>query len=192
MTILESNGHVGINKTNPGGMLSIKADISGDIHSGLHFDPVSGTQDWYMYIAGDDALTIRDDNNDVITIETGGHVGIETTSPNAGLDVNTDVILGVSGTRFMEIRQITGTTNATGYYTQYIDKLSVGWTGAKTRLLSLEMQVNSSTGNWVGVSNTSSGISYYLDNDGRTVWIHYPNEAAYHSRPWRAMVMRMP
>ena len=150
--------------------------------------------DFYVVNRQSGNLVFGTNNSTNLTINNSGQVGIQTTDSGAGLDVNTDVILGVSGTRFMEIQEITGTTGVSGHYTYHADKLPVGWIGEKTRLLSLEIRSGNVSCNWIsmGYIVSNRGIAGILDHDGRDFWVYHPENSAFHSRPWRAMIMRMP
>lgn len=133
--------------------------------------------------------------DNAMTVLKNGNVGIGVENPNASLEVNGDIILGESGTRFMEILEITGITGS-GTFTAYTDKLPSGWTGAKTRVLSFELQNNNTSGAWysAGFSATPGGdeIAYHLIHFNRDMTVYYPDQTWFHGRDWRAMIMRMP
>jgi len=120
-----------------------------------------------------------------------GWVGIGHTTPEATLDVEGTVKIGTSGKIFSEIREITGTTGATGYYSTVT--YPTGYTMANTRVLSVE--INSSGSVWVGLgynyANTANiPISYYLSS-GSTIYIFHPAVASMHSRAFRVMLMKV-
>lgn len=52
-----------------------------------------------------------------LVIDNTGNVGVNTASPGANLDVSGDMILGAEGTRFLEIKEVTGTTRGVDEYT---------------------------------------------------------------------------
>ena len=201
------SGNVGVGIANPSQKLTVYDDSQARIalqignsgttaSDGLQIIHGQGTngQSWIINNENHNFHLGTNGSND-ITIENGGQVGIQTTAPNANLDVNGDVILGENGTRFMEIVEITGTTSSSStHYTSYSDKLPEGWIGDKTRLLSLEIQHNSSN-NWASMGAATDGshsISGWLDNDGRTFWVYYPDQTVWKGTAWRAMIMRMP
>lgn len=144
----------------------------------------------------DDKFIVENSDAEAGLVVTGeGNVGIATTAPEANLHVDGDVILGISGTRFMEILEITGITG-TGTYTTYTDKLPSGWTGEKTRVLSFEIQNYNTGGAWysAGYAATTGGdeIAYHLIHFSREMTVYYPDASRFHGRTWRAMIMRMP
>ncbi len=112
------------------------------------------------------------------------------------------VDLGLGGTPFLEIREITG-TNGNGVAPQ----LPVGWTGAKTRLLSLEMKFGTSD-EWVSLGfyiDDCTGAIFspghgertvslvFTEPNGRGLNIFYPLCGdIFDNSPWRAIIMRMP
>lgn len=112
------------------------------------------------------------------------------------------VDLGSGGTPFLEIREITG-TNGNGVAPQ----LPVGWTGAKTRLLSLEMKFGTSD-EWVSLGfyiDDCTGAIFspghgeravslvFTEPNGRGLNIFYPLCGdIFDNSPWRAVIMRMP
>ena len=174
--------------------IAVQSDYSGTGYSdGLQIIHGQGTngQSWIINYE-DHHLHIGTNGNNDITIEDGGQIGIQTTSPGANLDVNGDVILGESGTRFMEIQEITGTTGSLGDVTDYSNGLPEGWTGAKTRLLSLEILYNG--GHWyaMGFENTEGKIAARFEDTSREFTVYFPGQPQFRNQPWRAMIMRMP
>jgi hypothetical protein len=202
MTI-KSDGNVGIGMTDPANNLHVyggtythvnfQNSTTGQSSSdGLNFF-ISG---YNAYIRNQEAanLYLGTDNSTDVTIESGGDVGIQTTNPEASLDVNGDVIIGENGVRFLEIKEISGITGDLTE-TYYGNALPPGWTGEKTRVLSLEIQYgDSGLGNWlaIGYSNALGKIACYLDHDGRGFGLYYPLDPYFHGSPWRAVIMRMP
>jgi hypothetical protein len=122
-------------------------------------------------------------------------VGIGTATPSAKLDVSGDIVLGESGSRFLEIQEVTGTTGVSNAVT-IPNALPDGWTGSNTRVLSFEIQYGSATGNWVTVGNdfinTQPSISASLGYASRTIILYYPDLAAYQNQSWRMVIMKMP
>lgn len=204
--VVTGEGNVGIGTTNPSLDLTVYGEIQSRIalqisHSGtgpydglqfIHGNGTNGTS--WIVNAEDHPLHLGTWGRNDITI-TDRQVGIQTSAPGANLDVNGDVILGISGTRFIEIQEITGITG-TRSFTSYTDKLPSGWTGAKTRVLSLEIQFNSNNGGWfsTGYSHRPGGveIACHLIHANRDMTIYYPDLDLFHGRAWRAMIMLMP
>lgn len=120
------------------------------------------------------------------------------------LKIEGEVTIGSSGAPFLEIREITG-TNGNGVAPQ----LPVGWTGAKTRLLSLEMKYGTSD-EWVSLgfyiddcslaifdgNHGERAVSVvFTEPNGRGLRILYPrcgDSDIFDHSPWRAVIMRMP
>lgn len=110
------------------------------------------------------------------------------------VQINGSTKLGINGTSFLEIREITGTTNASGSSVIVTEGLPDGWTGAKTRLLSLEIK-QSANNIWMGQGGNSGGdtsIWAFFYDDSRKIVIHYPEFHAFWNQTWRAVIMRMP
>ena len=112
-------------------------------------------------------------------------------------------MLALSGTPFLEIREISGTTGTGEFATTYAEGLPLGWVGDKTRLVSLE--INSGTrwyslGYWqidgcgaLGFDDGEATISAHFETSGRGLTIIYPRcNDKFENAPWRAIIMKMP
>jgi len=138
-------------------------------------------------------FTVRNSSgyNRLMTLDASNdRVGINTTTPDATLDVEGTVVVGASGKIFSEIREITGTTNASGGYT-YIDYPS-GYTMSNIRILSLDINYNGAA--WIGVGSSYSNtetprVFYYMDST--RIWIYYPTDPRFQSRAFRILVMKV-
>ncbi len=121
---------------------------------------------------------------------TNKRLGINTSAPDAALDVNGTMVVGSGGRVFSEIREITGTTNATGSATSF--NFPTGYNRDNTRVLSLEIQFSGL--GWMGINGyddnftDKTGIFYYL---GGTFVFYYPNNANFQGRPYRILVMKV-
>jgi len=113
------------------------------------------------------------------------------------------VDLGLGGTPFLEIREITGTTGTNEFATTYPDGLPLGWIGDKTRLLSLEIKSGTrwySIGFWqidgcgaLGFDDGEATISAHFEATGRGLTVVYPRcNDQFENAPWRAVIMKMP
>ena len=128
-----------------------------------------------------------------------GNVGIGTENPQSTLSVNGDVILGENGSKFLEIREITGTTSATGTGA-YIGILPAGWNGNNSRVLSLEILQHFGVpdmGTWVSQGYFSGGalgatVHAKIEATTQRIFIGYPDLPSFHSKPWRIIIMRRP
>lgn len=128
----------------------------------------------------------------IMTIDAANRsVGINTSTPSASLDVEGTMAVGSAGVVFSEIREITGTTNATGGVK--IISFPSGYTMANIRILSLE--VNYRGNSWIGLGGNQQNTSinervfYYLDVSG--IWVYHPPVADFQSRAIRMMVMKV-
>jgi hypothetical protein len=131
-------------------------------------------------------------NNFRMIIEAGGDVGIGTTNPTARLQVVGDTKFGASGVAFNEMREITGTTGATGNYT--LISLPSGYDMGNTRVLSAEINFGSYA--WAGTGShyrTAAATLYNLSTflSGSAVFLYYPNEPEYHSQNFRILIMQI-
>ena len=127
-----------------------------------------------------------------MTITGAGNVGIGTQTPVAKLDVVGTTKLGASGIDFSGIRELTATTG-TGHVTNFT--MPTGLTQDNVRVLSCEINFGGSY--WVGLGahfrppgTDVYNVSYLLL--GSTFYVYYPDEADYHSRAVRIIVMVMP
>jgi hypothetical protein len=121
---------------------------------------------------------------------TNKRLGINTSAPDAALDVNGTMVVGSGGRVFSEIREITGTTDATGSATSF--DFPPGYNRDNTRVLSLEIQFKGL--GWMGINGydanftDKTGIFYYMSG---TFIFYYPNNANFHGRPYRVLVMKV-
>jgi len=122
--------------------------------------------------------------DNAMTVLKNGKVGIGTENPNASLEVNGDIILGESGTRFMEMREFTGTTSSTVW--NITVSYPSGWNKDNTRIISCEIQ--NDLGTWYGVSHSYNIYGYVLNTGNIT--ISYGE--GFKNNPYRVVAMRMP
>jgi hypothetical protein len=126
-------------------------------------------------------------------IDSDGHVGIGTSVPTANLHVEGGTKIGSSGVTFNELREITGTTGASGTGTSIA--LPSGYTAENTRVLSYEIKVFGTS--WFGLGSHFRALpagslynqSYIMV--GTTLYVYYPNDADYHSRDFRVLIMQI-
>jgi|GEM_PF-2707809 len=118
------------------------------------------------------------------------NAGFGTTTPNATLDVNGTVQIGVSGKLFSEIYEITGTTAATLDRTFFA--YPAGYNMTNTRVLSCEVNYNGSS--WVGMGGCTSPntdiekLFYFL---GSSISLYYPANTSFQNRAFRMLVMKV-
>ena len=127
-------------------------------------------------------------------IESGGDVGINTLDPTARFQVVGDTKFGLDGVAFNELREITGVTG-TGNSTNI--SLPSGYDENNTRVLCVEIQFGD--GAWAGLGShyrtppasppNLYNLSYQLF--GNTIYINYPDDPDYHSKPFRVLIMQI-
>ena len=167
-------------------------EFSSDTWGGITFN--SQNESVYaglIYNFSDDRVMIRTGaQDDRLVIAQDGNVGINTTTPDAKLDVNGDVKLGASGVIFSELREITGTTDVSLYYTNV--NLPSGYTEDNTRVLSLEINYNGDR--WTGLANnnlsgSNNNVSYMLN--GTLLIIYVPDMTIFKNRAFRILLMKV-
>lgn len=128
-----------------------------------------------------------------MTITGAGDIGIGTTAPTARLDVRGGTKIGVSGVTFNELREITGTTIASG--TQTVVPLPSGYNADNTRVLSAEVQLFGDR--WVGLGSNHRAVpagnitntSYLLL--GTTLYLFNPDNTDYQDKAYRILIMQI-
>ncbi len=162
--------------SNDGFMVGIETDLDGFVwnweNGPIHF----GTNNNYRMI-----------------IEPAGDVGIGTTDPTSTLQVVGDTKFGFNGIAFTELREITGTTSATGVSTQIV--YPSGYTVLNTRVLSVEVYFGNS--GWAGLGahyrtippTTLYNLSYYMNSS--YIFLYHPDLSEYHSRAYRVLIMQI-
>ncbi len=153
--LIDTNGNVGIGTTNPGYKLDINGDLNLGANSMLRFGGnsklfVSGGQT-ITYVGGNnttDGWQIKNYNSNVLfQVQSGGNVGIGTSSPIAKLDVNGGVEWGVMR-RSKDI----------GYHAAPVD-LGSGWKFCGLTAVSIQYQagqcwIEESSGIWTLKTNS--------------------------------------
>ena len=146
-----NTGKVGIGTNIPNSVLHIKTSAS---ELARFESNVASTSKWLaiyqensrkgMIWSINDDIKLRSDagglafqtgglNTDRMVITADGKTGIGDTTPDATLDVEGTVVIGAAGKVFSEIREITGTSAATGNYTSLV--YPTGYTRENTRIL---------------------------------------------------------
>ena len=130
----------------------------------------------------DERLTILGSN---------GNIGIGDITPDASLDVEGTVKVGVNGKSFSELTELTGTTG--GLSTYYVPvAYPSGYTRVNTRVLSVE--INASGDVWVGQGFNNNDVtkipvSYNLSTT--EIYVFYPNATQFQSKPFRVLLMKV-
>lgn len=118
-----------------------------------------------------------------------GYVGIGTDTPSEQLDVQGNVKFGSSGVVFSELREITGTTHATNYWTSL--NLPAGYDENNCRVLSLQVQYNGDR--WAGLGydagSTYRSISYIIN--GSTLYLYIPDITPLKNKTFRILIMKI-
>ena len=128
-------------------------------------------------------------NTDRMVITADGKTGIGDTTPDATLDVEGTVVIGAAGKVFSEIREITGTSAATGNYTSLV--YPTGYTRENTRILSAEINYNGTNWNTLGMFNTSAPNTVGCSLSSTGIHISYPEVAAYQSKAIRILLIKV-
>jgi len=129
-------------------------------------------------------------NTERMRITKSGRVGIGVSAPDASLAVDGTVVIGFSGKVFSEIREITGTTGATGGSTTI--SFPSGYNSSNIRILSMEINYRGTS--WIGLGGNQQNASitprlfYYLDSN---IWLYYPAVSDFQGRAFRMMVMKV-
>ena len=191
--VVTGEGKVGIGTPNPAYKLDIigTAQMTGfmlPVGQSLGYVLTSNHAGWGTWQPAPNWTISGDDQYSSVS----GNVGIGTTDPTAGLDVNTDVILGEGGSRFLEIKEITGKTGSE--YNSIDVSYPTGYTYENTRVLSLEIHIAGDR--WVGQGDRIFSQHYLMNVSYILGWqyirINYPDHYYYHNRSFRMILMRMP
>ena len=202
-----NTGKVGIGTTIPASSLHIKTSasemarfessvLSTSKWIGLYQDNTRKGMIWSI----NDEIKLRSDggglafqtggvNTDRVVITADGKTGIGDTTPDATLDVEGTVVIGAAGKVFSEIREITGTSAATGNYTSL--SFPTGYTMSNTRILSAEINYNGSNWNTLGMFNIASDNTVGCSMTSTGIHMSYPDLAAYHSRAIRILLIKV-
>ncbi len=173
------------------GEISIHTSVTGiSATDGLRIGTSNTLNAWVWNNENGD-LYFGTNNLERMRINRDGRVGIGDYTPEATLDVEGTVVIGTEGKLFSEIREITGTTAASGG----IKTISYpsGYNMSNIRVLSLE--INYKGNSWIGLGGNQQNttinerIFYYLDSSN--IWIYHPPVADFHNRAFRMMVMKV-
>ena len=202
-----NTGKVGIGTTIPNSVLHIKTSAS---ELARFESNVASTSKWLaiyqensrkgMIWSINDDIKLRSDaggvafqtgglNTDRVVITADGKTGIGDISPDATLDVEGTVVIGAAGKVFSEIREITGTSAATGNYSTL--GYPSGYTRENTRILSAEINYNGTNWNTLGMFNTSAPNTVGCSLSSTGIHISYPEVAAYQSKAIRILLIKV-
>ncbi len=156
-----ATGNVGVGTSTPRVKLSLGEDFTAK-----KLALWDGENDFYGFGVAIGRITFYTNNTEKMTIKDNGNVGINTTNPQAKLDVNGSVKIGVNGIKFSELYELTGTTGIGG-----TDRVSVsyptGYNKNNTRVISYEVQeiiankwVSGDEGLWCALGDTDITVGY--------------------------------
>lgn len=202
-----NTGKVGIGTNIPNSVLHIKTSAS---ELARFESNVASTSKWLaiyqensrkgMIWSINDDIKLRSDagglafqtgglNTDRVVITADGKTGIGDISPDATLDVEGTVVIGAAGKVFSEIREITGTSAATGNYTSLV--YPTGYTRENTRILSAEINYNGTNWNTLGMFNVAADHSVGCSLSSSGINISYPEVAAYQNKAIRILLIKV-
>ena len=199
---ITGDGRIGVNTSSPTYSIDVNGGASHSyiaLHNGATGSTASdGTivgarNDGATFLWSYEAQPIFIGNSSTtrIYVSNTGNVGVGTTTPAATLDVNGSAKVGASGTVFTEIKEITGTTVASGSFT--LIAWPAGYTMTNTRILSCEINYGGNA--WVGLGGTTdpngaSGHVFYYNN-ASNIWLYHQNTSAFTNRAYRILLMKM-
>ena len=156
-----TTGNVGVGTPTPRVKLSLGEDFTAK-----KLALWDGENDFYGFGVAIGRITFYTNDTEKMTIKDNGNVGINTINPQAKLDVNGSVKIGVNGIKFSELYELTGTTGIGG-----TDRVSVsyptGYNKSNTRVISYEVQeiiankwVSGDEGLWCALGDTDITVGY--------------------------------
>ncbi len=189
--IYYNSGNIGIHTDEPTADLHFKYTTGGTFNTGssfIRFQRTGGNAAGFTIghsksIFGTHAFFFSRDGG--INFYTGD----DGVNPRFQITSEGNLKLGTGGSQFVEIKEITGTTNASGYATQI--PLPEGYTSENTRVLSIEFK--NTANNWLAELHRFSDdniLRYYIG--GTNITIYHPDHPSSHNRPVRIILMKMP
>lgn len=173
---------------NSAGVIGMVDGTNGDKPWGALGYQDAALQEWAGYFKG----IVKADQLHVSgnTWTAGLITGPSNLTQDADLDVTGTVKLGSSGIVFKEIKELTGTTDATKNYVSIY--FNTGIT-AKMRILSAEINASGTNWNTFGMTDSRDpGRSVGCSVTNNYIHLHYPGTDAYFNRNYRILVMILP
>jgi hypothetical protein len=173
---------------NSAGVIGMVDGTNGDKPWGALGYQDAALQEWAGYFKG----IVKADQLHVSgnTWTAGLITGPSNLTQDADLDVTGTVKLGSYGIVFKEIKELTGTTDATKNYVSIY--FNTGIT-AKMRILSAEINASGTNWNTLGMTDSRDpGRSVGCSVTNNYIHLHYPGTDAYFNRNYRILVMILP
>ena len=117
-------------------------------------------------------------------------MGIDDITPVSTPDMEGTVKTGTNRLRIAEIRKVTGTTGATNNYVSF--SYPSGYTNTNTRVLSLEVNYNSTS--WIGpgaINDDGSQVAFFYNLASSAIIIYYPDITYFKGKPFRMVLMKV-
>lgn len=150
----------------------------------------AGTTNYGLYASASGATTnyAAFFNAGNVIVNT-GNLGIGTSTPTESLDVAGTVKIGTNGKVFSEIIEVTGTTNSSGSSTTL--SYPSGYTLTNSRIISCEINVNNAV--WRSLGSYYAGTTEILSCSlgAASIYINHPSDAAYWSKSFRILIMKV-
>lgn len=202
---IADSGNVGIGTDTPAyplhvyrasGNYDVKFDANaGDVDlilDGASGDSAVGFHENGSYRAGVGYSTANDylflhEGATTVAVAKNGKFGVGTVNPTEGLDVETSMKVGSTGSPFLGIYQVSGTTHWSSGTTDF--SLPSGYTKDNTIILGASL--HASSGQYYTLGDHDADLQVIYEPAAKTWQIEHSGHAFFLSRPFRVLAMRM-